>query len=136
MRQNAGNANSLMESLKLRRYMEEMYRQERKAGAKLAEESAAMAASRAAFRASQLTKIDNARTDKQKKLEHDDAVHASLLKHKVDLEREELRVELALSEKAKRKKLEELRHASLDVNHGIDAFEINMKRLIKVGVGD
>jgi hypothetical protein len=41
-------------------------------------------------------------------------------------------VELALSEKARRKKLEELSHASLDVSHGIDAFEINMKRLVKV----
>lgn len=52
-----------------------------------------------------------------------------------DLEREELRVELALSEKARRRKLEELNHASLDVNHGIDAFEINMKRLVKGDAG-
>jgi hypothetical protein len=53
-----------------------------------------------------------------------------------DIEREELRVELALSEKARRRKLEELAHASLDVNHGIDAFEINMKRLVKGDAGD
>lgn len=45
---------------------------------------------------------------------------------------QELRVELALSEKARRKKLEELSHASLDVSLGIDAFEINLKRLVKV----
>ena len=51
-----------------------------------------------------------------------------------DVEKEELRVELALSEKARRKRLEELSHASLEVNNGIDAFEINMKRLIKVGI--
>lgn len=48
-----------------------------------------------------------------------------------DIEREELRVELALSEKAHRRRLEELHHASLDVNGGIDAFEINMKRLVR-----
>lgn len=30
-----------------------------------------------------------------------------------------------------RRKLEELNHAALDVSHGIDAFEINMKRLVK-----
>lgn len=52
------------------------------------------------------------------------------------MEREELRVELALTEKARRRKLEELAHASLDVNHGIDAFEINMKRLVKGDAGD
>lgn len=47
------------------------------------------------------------------------------------MEREELRVELALSEKARRRKLEELHHAALDVHGGIDAFEINMKRLVR-----
>lgn len=53
-----------------------------------------------------------------------------------EMEREELRVELALSEKARRKKLEELHHAALDVLGGIDAFEINMKRLVKGDQGE
>lgn len=44
---------------------------------------------------------------------------------------EELRVELALAETKKHKRLEELHHAALDVTHGIDTFEINMKRLLK-----
>lgn len=45
-------------------------------------------------------------------------------------------MELALSEKARRRKLEELSHASLDVSHGIDAFEINLKRLVKGDTGE
>lgn len=53
-----------------------------------------------------------------------------------EIEREELRVELALSEKARRKKLEELHHAALDVHGGIDAFEINMKRLVRGDTGE
>ncbi|KAF5829801.1 hypothetical protein DUNSADRAFT_15464, partial [Dunaliella salina] len=64
-------------------------------------------------------------------LEHDAAVHAALLKHKDEVEKEELRVELALAETHKQKRLEELHHAALDVTHGIDTFEINMKRLLK-----
>ena len=35
----------------------------------------------------------------------------------------------------RRRKLEGLQHASLDVTHGIDTFEINLKRLVK-GEGD
>jgi hypothetical protein len=58
-------------------------------------------------------------------------VHATLLKHKDEVEKEELRVELALAETHKQKRLEELHHAALDVTHGIDTFEINMKRLLK-----
>lgn len=71
------------------------------------------------------------RSGKALQLERDDAVHASLLKHKDEVEKEELRVELALAETHKQRKLEELNHASLDVTHGIDTFEINMKRLLK-----
>lgn len=36
----------------------------------------------------QMAKLESARKDKSKKLEHDDAIHAALLKHKEDLERE------------------------------------------------
>eukprot|EP00983_Pelagomonas_calceolata_P074492 1152579-Pelagomonas_calceolata.AAC.9 len=71
------------------------------------------------------------RTSKANQLEHDAAVHAALLKHKDEVEKEELRVELALAETHKQKRLEELHHAALDVTHGIDTFEINMKRLLK-----
>jgi len=35
------------------------------------------------------------------------------------------------AETHKHKRLEELHHAALDVTHGIDTFEINMKRLLK-----
>ncbi len=45
-------------------------------------------------------------------------------------------MELALSEKARRRKLEELHHAALDVHGGIDAFEINMKRLVRGDQGE
>lgn len=45
-------------------------------------------------------------------------------------------MELALAEKGSRHRLEELSHASLDVHHGIDAFEINMKRLVKADAGE
>lgn len=71
------------------------------------------------------------RTNKATQLQHDAAVHATLLKHKEEVEKEELRVELALAETHKQKRLEELHHAALDVTHGIDTFEINMKRLLK-----
>jgi hypothetical protein len=83
MRSKVDNNNTLMESLKLRRYMEEMYRQERGADVLTAQEHAEMEAQRATFRSSQLTKMEQSRNEKVKKLQHDDAVHATLLKHKV-----------------------------------------------------
>ncbi|KAG1668074.1 hypothetical protein FOA52_010484 [Chlamydomonas sp. UWO 241] len=131
MRKKAGSANALMESLHLRQYMEEMYRQERRA--EKGEHADALSASqaRSTFRSSQISKLDKGRRDKGKLLDHDDAVHASLMKRREELEREELRVALALSEKSRRKKLEELSHASLEQSAGIDSFEINMKRLVK-----
>lgn len=83
MRNTADNPNTLMSSMHLRRYTEEMYRQERLAQTGTLEERAAMASNRATFRSSQMTKMEQARADKLKKLQRDDAVHASLLKHKV-----------------------------------------------------
>lgn len=77
------------------------------------------------------TRAHVCRTSKAHQLEHDAAVHATLLKHKDEVEKEELRVELALAEGKKQRRLEELHHAALDVTHGIDTFEINMKRLLK-----
>ena len=83
MRQTAENPNALMASMHLRRYTEEMYRQERQAGTGTLQERASLAADRATFRSSQLTKMEHGRGDKVKKLQHDDAVHATLLTHKV-----------------------------------------------------
>ena len=42
-----------------------------------------MADQRATFRSSQMNKMEAGRGDKMKKLQRDDAVHATLLKHKV-----------------------------------------------------
>mmetsp|Transcript_35241 Transcript_35241/g.78424 ORF Transcript_35241/g.78424 Transcript_35241/m.78424 type:complete len:1824 (+) Transcript_35241:146-5617(+) len=136
MRRKQDNPNMLMESMHLRKFTEEQYKQERRANRGLSEEQAQYKAQQAAFRKSLQTTMSAGRTEKSKKLQHDDAVHAAILKRKEEIEREELRVELALSEKSQRKKLEELNHASLDVAHGIDAFEINMKRLVKGDSGD
>ena len=86
MRGTADNPNSLMSSMHLRKFSEEMYRQERSANMGTLEERAALASHRATFRSSQMTKMEQARSDKLKKLQRDDAVHASLLKHKVLVE--------------------------------------------------
>ena len=83
MRSNAENPNSLMSSLHLRRYTEELYRQEQAANNALTQEKASMTHQRSTFRSSQITKMEAARGDKLKKLQRDDAVHATLLKHKV-----------------------------------------------------
>lgn len=83
MRLTAENPNALMASMHLRRYTEEMYRQEKAAGTGTLQERASLAAERATFRSSQLTKMEHGRGDKVKKLQHDDAVHATLMKHKV-----------------------------------------------------
>ena len=83
MRKNGGNANALMESMHLRKYMEDMYKLEKKASKATLHDKAALASQRATFRSSQLTNLESSRRDKLKKLEHDDAVHAALIKHKV-----------------------------------------------------
>ncbi|GLC51118.1 hypothetical protein PLESTB_000467700 [Pleodorina starrii] len=136
MRLQAANPNQVMESIHLSKFADEGLRQQREALATLLRERAQQAAQRDTFRAGQMEKMGSARSDKAQKLSRDDAVHAALLKRKEEMEREELRVELALSEKARRKKLEELHHAALDVHGGIDAFEINMKRLVRGDTGE
>jgi len=124
-------SNHLMESMHVRKYQERQYRLEAKAqaGARADQESALN--KRDTLRSSLQNKMTMQRTSKANQLEHDAAVHAALLKHKDEVEKEELRVELALAETHKQKRLEELHHAALDVTHGIDTFEINMKRLLK-----
>lgn len=131
MRSQALNANALMESMHLAQYTAEGQRQNQAVLAGMLKERSQKLGERSMFRATQLGKLSSARSDKTQKLLRDDAVHASLVKRKEDIEREELRVELALAEKARRKKLEELQHSSRDVNAGIDAFEVNMKRLVR-----
>ncbi|GIL73035.1 hypothetical protein Vretimale_4669 [Volvox reticuliferus] len=136
LRLQAANPNMVMESIHLSKFADEGLRQQREALAALFRERAQHTAQRDTFRATQIDKMGSARSDKAQKLARDDAVHAALLKRKEEMEREELRVELALSEKARRKKLEELHHAALDVHGGIDAFEINMKRLVRGDQGE
>ena len=102
MRAQVDNPNALMESIHLKQFYDEQARQQYKAIRGEAHEKQAHTAERATFRAGQLDKLSGSRTEKIKKLTHDDAVHAALLKRKEDVEREELRVELALSEKARR----------------------------------
>ncbi|KAG2442556.1 hypothetical protein HXX76_002642 [Chlamydomonas incerta] len=131
LRSQAANPNAIMESMALAKFTEEGIRQQREALAGLLRDRAQHTAQRDTFRATQMDKLGSARGDKSQRLERDEAVHAALLKRKEEMEREELRVELALSEKARRRKLEELHHAALDVHGGIDAFEINMKRLVR-----
>ncbi|KAG2448325.1 hypothetical protein HYH02_006909 [Chlamydomonas schloesseri] len=131
LRSQAANPNAIMESMALSKYTEEGIRQQREVLAGLLRDRAQHTAQRDTFRATQIDKLSSARSDKAQRLERDEAVHAALLKRKEEMEREELRVELALSEKARRKNLEALHHAALDVHGGIDAFEINMKRLVR-----
>ncbi|EFJ52136.1 hypothetical protein VOLCADRAFT_103155 [Volvox carteri f. nagariensis] len=136
LRLQAANPNMVMESIHLSKFADEGLRQQREALATLLRERAQQTAQRDALRSTQMEKMSSARSEKAQKLARDDAVHAALLKRKEEMEREELRVELALSEKARRKKLEELHHAALDVHGGIDAFEINMKRLVRGDQGE
>lgn len=63
---------------------------------------AAFTTKRASHRASMQNSLAVSRAEKAKRLTRDDAVHAALIKRKEDVEKEELRVELALSEKASR----------------------------------
>ncbi|GFR40940.1 hypothetical protein Agub_g1600 [Astrephomene gubernaculifera] len=136
LRIQAANPNVVMESMHLSKFTDEGLRQQREALATLLRERAQHVAQRDTFRAGQMDRMHSGRSDKAQKLARDDAIHAALLKRKEEMEREELRVELALSEKARRKKLEELHHAALDVQGGIDAFEINMKRLVRGDTGE
>lgn len=55
MRSRAENPNSLMESMHLRKYMEQMYRQERQASSAVQQDQAALAASRATFRSAEVS---------------------------------------------------------------------------------
>ena len=73
----------LLSSLHLRQYTEEMFRQEQAAKTGLLQEKSMMASQRSTFRSTQLTKMEAVRGDKMKKLQRDDAVHATLLQHKV-----------------------------------------------------
>ncbi|KAL6765964.1 protein associated with central pair microtubule complex [Haematococcus lacustris] len=127
--------NHLMAAMHLRRFSERQYRQDSAAAAALDAERQAAAAKQEAFRTSLKQKMSSTRSSKAVQLERDDDVHRSLMRRKVEAEREELRVELALAEASRRRKLEGQQLAGADVNTGIDAFEINMKRLLK-GDGD
>ncbi len=94
-------------------------------------ERAAFVTKRQTFHDTQAATLKARRTDKLKQLDRDEAVHRSLLRRKEEAEREELRVELALAEATRRRQAEAVQLAAQDVTHGIDTFEINMKRLLK-----
>ena len=136
MRSKQENPNDLMQSLHLRKFMEAQYKLERRAASATEQEKMLSESQKSAFRSTLKSNLETQRSEKSKKLDADKAVHAALMKHKVGVEKEELRVELALSEKSRRRKLEELEHASLNVSDGIDTFEINLKRLVKADAGD
>eukprot|EP00798_Chlamydomonas_sp_ICE-L_P003482 gene3482-13544_t len=132
-----GTRNDMMETMHVRKFYEQQYRIEGKVDEKITAEWDLAELQTTAFRATLLKQMGTMGTVRKamvKKLDREDKIHKALLKRKrkSDVEREELRVEMALSEKARRMRLEELSHASLDVNRGIDAFEINMKRLVKM----
>jgi hypothetical protein len=115
----------------LRRFSERQYKQETAASAAAAAAAAAAASQAKAFHDVRSSSLRAARGTKSQQLERDSAVHASLMRRKEEVEREELRVELALAEAARRRKGELGLLAAQDVAHGIDTFEINMKRLLK-----
>ena len=84
MRQVTDNTNHLMESMHLRKYSEKQYKLELTAEQQTSEEHARAEAQASAFRASLLRKMGLGRKAKTKMLQHDDAVHAAILKRKVE----------------------------------------------------
>lgn len=122
------NLNKLMEGVHLKRFDDEMHLQAQQANDDEAIENRALAAARTTYRNELLDKMASGRGEKASRLKHDMAVHKSLLKHKEYLEKAELRIELVLAEKTKRKQLDTRVNTNNEVNDGIDAFEMNLKR--------
>lgn len=85
MRKNASSPNMLMESLRLKPFADEGSRQAAAAADATAAASAGQAAVRAAFREGLKGRMAAGRSDKATQLQHDEAVHAAILRHQVCL---------------------------------------------------
>ena len=83
MRLVSGNANQLLESAHLRKFAEKQQSLDCSAEQMMADDRARAEAEVSGFRNSLLHKMGSSRNDKTKKLQHDDAVHAAILKRKV-----------------------------------------------------
>eukprot|EP00775_Hariotina_reticulata_P002553 gene2553-2855_t len=97
MRKHIDNPNVLMESLHLKRFADEGSRQAAAAAEAGAAEAAAEVANKAAVHDNLRAKLAASRADKSAKLQRDAAIHAAILKRKGDVERQELKVEMALA---------------------------------------
>lgn len=128
MRATVGNPKAISETLALRRFQQKGADNAQAAAAAAAEAEAARLERAASLRRDMLSSMELKKRDRSVKLEHDEAVHAALVRAQQDAERRELAVELALGERAQRKKLTDRLAASQEVLNGIEAFEINMKR--------
>eukprot|EP00879_Flechtneria_rotunda_P030182 GHRR01032781.1.p1 GENE.GHRR01032781.1~~GHRR01032781.1.p1 ORF type:complete len:295 (+),score=115.10 GHRR01032781.1:141-1025(+) len=136
MRKRSESPNKLMQTLHVKRFIDEGERQAAAAADAAAAEAIARAAAKAAARIEELNKLAAARADKAAKLQRDDAVHAALLKHQDDREKQELRVEMALSKLGRYRQQEQRAAAAVDASSGIDAFEMTLKRLGTGGATD
>lgn len=85
MRKKNASPNSLMESLHLKRFADEGSRQAAAVADAAAAEAAAEQASKAAMRSSLRGKLAAGRNERATKLQHDEAVHAAILKRQVCL---------------------------------------------------
>lgn len=83
MRKKVGSPNALMESMHLKRFADEGSRQAMTAAELAAAEASTQQARKAAMREAELGKLAAARADKSLRLQRDEAVHATLLKHQV-----------------------------------------------------
>lgn len=130
------NVKKLMEGVHLKKFHNEALLQAQQAAEDKAIEEAALAAARTTYRNDLLDKMASGRGEKASRLAHDAAVHSTLLKHREELEKAELRIELVMAEKAKRKQLETKIQTTAQVNDEIDAFETNLKRFGTEGGGE
>jgi hypothetical protein len=83
LRKHGTNPNALMEALHLKQFADEGERQTASAAQGTAAAAAAAAEERAAFRGSLKWRMAAARADKAARLQHDEAVHAAILRHQV-----------------------------------------------------
>ncbi len=125
------SSKQLLESAHLQRFADEQARLEAGGTAALEAERASLTARRGAFRDQLVGQLASQRADKGRQLERDASVHASLMRRKEEVEKEEQRVELALAEAARRRKAGHVQRTAHDVALSIDTFEVNMKRLLK-----
>jgi hypothetical protein len=86
------STNQLLESTHLRKFSERQYKLEAAADQAMKADDNRVEESRRSFRTSRRSLMASQRSDKASKLDRDAAVHASLLRHKEEVEKEELKV--------------------------------------------